>query len=243
MTDEWFKNWFDTKYYHILYKHRNFSEAEHFINKLLDFLAPKKESKFLDIACGKGRHSLYINEKGFQVVGYDLSEQSIRSANSHAKNGVEFYTHDMRQIFRTNYFDFALNLFTSFGYFNTVRDELNAIKSFAANLKPGGKLVIDFLNKHKVISELLALETKRIDNIEFLIRKKIEQQRVVKDIEFQDKGRNYTFQESVKLLGLEDFKNYLQKVDLKITHTFGNYNLDDFNTHSDRLIIIAQKVG
>ena len=63
MTDEWFKNWFDTKYYHILYKHRNFSEAEHFINKLLDFLAPKKESKFLDIACGKGRHSLYINEK------------------------------------------------------------------------------------------------------------------------------------------------------------------------------------
>ena len=108
-----------------------------------------------------------LMKKGFQVVGYDLSEQSIRSANSHAKNGVEFYTHDMRQIFRTNYFDFALNLFTSFGYFNTVRDELNAIKSFAANLKPGGKLVIDFLNKHKVISELLALETKRIDNIEF----------------------------------------------------------------------------
>jgi 2-polyprenyl-3-methyl-5-hydroxy-6-metoxy-1,4-benzoquinol methylase len=143
MAKEWFESWFDTKYYHILYKDRNFTEAEEFISNLIDFLQPNTEAKFVDIACGKGRHSLFINKLGFDVTGYDLSEKSIIEASKSLKKGLKFYTHDMRQIFRTNYFDFALNLFTSFGYFKSSRDELNAMKAAAGNLKKNGVLVID----------------------------------------------------------------------------------------------------
>jgi 2-polyprenyl-3-methyl-5-hydroxy-6-metoxy-1,4-benzoquinol methylase len=151
MSVEWFESWFNTKYYHILYKNRDYSEAEKFIAKLINFLNPEHNAKFVDIACGKGRHSIFINQLGYNVVGYDLSEESILEANKNAKNNLKFYTHDMRQIFRTNYFDFALNLFTSFGYFKNKRDELNAIKSSAKNLKQNGILVIDFLNRDKVM--------------------------------------------------------------------------------------------
>jgi len=119
MEKEWFESWFDTKYYHILYKNRDYTEAEKFISKLIDFLNPEPDSKFVDIACGRGRHSVYINRLGYSVVGYDLSEESILEAKKHSKKDLKFYTHDMRQIFRTNYFDFALNLFTSFGYFKS----------------------------------------------------------------------------------------------------------------------------
>jgi len=243
MGQDWFESWFDTKYYYTLYKNRDFKEAENFINNLLEFLQPKKEDKFLDIACGKGRHSVFINKKGFEVIGFDLSEQSILEANKSVNDGLSFYTHDMRQIFRTNYFDFGFNLFTSFGYFKSKRDELNALKASAQNLKPNGTLVIDFLNRDKVIDTLVPNETKSIDGIDFKITKAITNNQVVKTIKFQDEDKDFEFQESVKLLGLDDFTAYLKEGGLKITHTFGNYNLEEFNKDSDRLIIIAKKVG
>lgn len=243
MAKEWFESWFDTKYYHTLYKNRDYSEAERFINNLLDFLNPAKDSRFVDIACGKGRHSKFIHGKGFNVVGYDLSKESILAAKKNIDKGLEFYAHDMRQIFRTNYFDYALNLFTSFGYFKNKRDELNALKSSARNLKPNGTLVIDFLNREKVIAGLVPFEKKEIDGIEFNISKKIQNNQVIKTIEFEDEGKSFSFQESVKLLGLNDFSEYLKQGDLKITHTFGSYDLDDFSNESDRLIIIAKKLG
>lgn len=242
MGKEWFESWFDTKYYHILYKNRDFTEAERFISNLIGFLKPKKNSKFVDVACGKGRHSLFIHKQGFDVTGYDLSEKSIIEASKNSKDGLKFYTHDMRQIFRTNYFDFALNLFTSFGYFKNVRDELNAMKATARNLKKNGTLVIDFLNSQKVIADLVAQESKIIDGINFKITRKIIDNQIIKEINFKDKGETFTFQESVKLLTIIDFKLYLQEVGLKVMHTFGNYNLDEFQENSDRLIIIANKI-
>ncbi|MBK21249.1 MAG: SAM-dependent methyltransferase [Flavobacteriales bacterium] len=243
MSREWFESWFNTKYYHILYKNRDYSEAEKFISKLIDFLGPEPDAKFVDIACGKGRHSIFINKLGYDVVGYDLSEESILEANKSAKNDLKFYTHDMRQIFRTNYFDFALNLFTSFGYFKNKRDELNAIKASAKNLKKNGILVIDFLNRDKVIKNLVVKETKTVGGINFKISKEIKNNKIIKSINFSDDGNQYSFQECVKLLSLTDFKSHLRQVNLKITHTFGSYNLDEFKNTSDRLIIIAKKIG
>ena len=113
MEENWFKEWFNTPYYHTLYQHRNYQEAEQFIKNLIVFLAPNREAKFLDIACGKGRHSYQINQMGYETIGYDLSEHSILSALKMENKSLHFYTHDMRNLFRTNYFDFALNLFTS----------------------------------------------------------------------------------------------------------------------------------
>lgn len=243
MKKEWFEDWFDTKYYHILYKNRDFSEAERFINNLISFLKPTKGSKFIDIACGKGRHSLFINQKGFPVVGYDLSKASIKEASKSNNTNLQFYVHDMRQIFRTNYFDYAFNLFTSFGYFKSKRDELNAILSASKNLKPGGTLVIDFLNRDKVINSLVPYEEKIINGITFKISKEISNNQVVKTIRFNDKNEEYQFQESVKLLSLSDFKTYLKAGNLDIVNVFGNYELDLHSEFSDRLIIIAKKIG
>ena len=243
MAKEWFEDWFDTKYYHILYKNRNFTEAENFIDKLLAFLQPNENDNFIDIACGKGRHSLYINKKGYPVVGYDLSKESIAAANKLKKRDLAFYVHDMRQIFRTNYFNFAFNLFTSFGYFQSSRDELNAILSASKNLKLNGILVIDFLNRDNVIANIIPKEIKIIEGIKFRISKEIKKDQVIKTIEFTDDGKDFKFQESVKLLSLEDFKEYLKKGNLEITQVFGNYNLDLHSEESERLIIIAKKIG
>src|SRR5436190_18774056 len=103
----WFKDWFNSPYYHQLYFNRDEHEASAFINKLIDHLQPPVGSKMLDVACGKGRHSLQLATKGFDVTGIDLSEDSIREALQYESETLHFYQHDMRREFWINYFDHA----------------------------------------------------------------------------------------------------------------------------------------
>ena len=239
---EWFKDWFDSPYYHILYKDRNFEEAEQFINNLLTFLKPETNSRFLDLGCGKGRHSVFLNKKKHKVVGLDLSPESITSASTFENTDLQFYVHDMRKVFRVNYFDYVLNLFTSFGYFENNRDDYATINALSKGLKPNGLVVLDFMNATKVISCLRQTETKHSEGIEFKIERNLENGFIVKQICFSDKGKNYCYHERVKALVLADFEKYFAANKLKIVHLFGNYNLQEFDKNtSDRLIIIAQK--
>ncbi|MCE3280864.1 MAG: SAM-dependent methyltransferase [Bacteroidetes bacterium] len=239
---DWFETWFDSPYYHILYKHRNYNEAELFISNLIKFLEPKPGSRFLDLACGKGRHSLFLNKKGFDVTGIDLSPESISHANEFKNEKLQFYVHDMRRLFRTNYFDYILNLFTSFGYFDKERDEKATIDAVAKGLKPGGMFVLDFFNARKVFLHLREKEELEIEGILFTVTKRIENNFIIKEIRFSDKGKDFCFQERVKALTLDDFTRYFSSCGLKIVHLWGNYNLEDFNPDSsDRLIILSQK--
>src|SRR5688572_24580227 len=109
----WFKEWFNSPYYHLLYNHRDDKEAITFINQLIKYLAPPVGSRMLDVACGKGRHSKALAEMGFDVTGIDLSFESINEALEFADENLHFFQHDMRLPFWINYFDYAFNFFTS----------------------------------------------------------------------------------------------------------------------------------
>jgi SAM-dependent methyltransferase len=239
---KWFEEWFNSRYYHILYKHRNCNEAELFIDNLLGFLQPKEDAAFLDLACGKGRHSVYLNKKGFNITGIDLADESIAAASIFENKHLSFFVHDMRRVFRINYFDYVLNLFTSFGYFENQKDDYATINTVFKALKPNGVFVFDFLNTKKTIAKLVETETKTIDNIEFKISRHVADDFIVKQILVNDKGKEFSFQERVKALTLKDFEKYFAANKLKIVHLFGNYQLEKYNEYdSDRLIIIAKK--
>ena len=127
MTKEhpkWFQSWFDTPYYHILYKHRDFKEAEDFIKNLVSYLNIDTDDSILDLACGKGRHSIFLNTLGYNVTGLDLSKNNIEHAKVHESNSLFFEVHDMRNTYGTQ-FEVVLNLFTSFGYFDNKNDNIN----------------------------------------------------------------------------------------------------------------------
>src|SRR4051812_2242107 len=112
MSRKWFQNWFNSPYYHILYNQRNDEEAEFFIDNLCAYLEPSIDCRLLDIACGRGRHSVYLNKKGYDVTGIDLSHANIKYAQQFENKRLHFYVHDMRYLFYINYFDIAFNLFT-----------------------------------------------------------------------------------------------------------------------------------
>ncbi|RDC55563.1 class I SAM-dependent methyltransferase [Pedobacter chinensis] len=242
MQRKWFQYWFNSPYYHILYQQRNDAEAEFFIDNLTKYLHPKADSKMLDIACGKGRHSIYLNKKGYDVTGIDLSEQSIKYAKQFENDKLHFLVHDMRKLFYINYFDVALNLFTSFGYFDTEKDHVNAIKTFRKSLNANGVLVIDYFNTEKIIRNLNSCETKSLDGITFHIDKNVVDGKIIKKINFEDKQKIYNFEERVQAFSFEDFERMLTKAGMVIQKAFGSYALDDFDqTNSDRLILICKK--
>ena len=239
---EWYECWFDSPYYHILYKDRDGDEARRFLDNLLKKLNIAKGAQLLDLCCGKGRHSVYLNSLGYSVTGIDLSALNINYCKQYENETLTFYEHDMRQLFRTNYFQAVLNLFTSFGYFEREHDNELSILAAAKCLLPEGYLIIDFMNARRAVDDLIADHDKLVDNINFHIHKKIENGFIYKDITFSDQGKNYSFREEVKILLLPHFEHYMKNAGLTIVHTFGNYNLDVYDqSKSNRLIIVAKK--
>ena len=238
----WFANWFDSSYYHILYKNRDEKEAGLCIDNLVQHLQIPQGSALIDIACGKGRHATYFNSLGLDVVGVDLSPNSIAAATKNENENLQFAVHDMREVYQKNSFDVVTNLFTSFGYFEGNTDEQKAINAMASNLKSEGILIIDFMNVKKVIANLAASEHKTIDSIIFNIRRKVKAGRIIKDIEIIDGTEKQYFQEKVKAITLADYSEFISNAGLKIIDIFGNYKLEGFNaTSSDRLILICKK--
>jgi SAM-dependent methyltransferase len=238
----WFANWFDSPYYHTLYKNRDEREAQVFINNLIDYLQIPKGSKLIDIACGKGRHAKYFNQKGMDVVGVDLSLNSIKNAKKDENKNLQFSLHDMRENYQEDTFDVVTNLFTSFGYFENNKDEQKAINAMASNLKKEGLLIIDFMNAKKVIANLVLNEQKKIDGIQFDIIRQVKDGYVLKDICITDEKEQQQFQEKVKAITLADYSEFIANAELKIIDIFGNYKLDDFDEEiSDRLILICKK--
>lgn len=238
--EEWFKVWFNTPYYHILYKDRNYEEAEFFMKNLVSFLKLDTSNYILDLACGKGRHAVFLNQLGFKVMGVDLSEQSIKYAKQFESSTLQFKVQDMRNPFNEK-FNAVFNLFTSFGFFEQDKEDIKILKNIKKALKPNGVAVIDFMNAEKVKNNLVSNETKTINNITFNLKRYISGKFIVKEISFFAENKKHTYYEKVKALNLNDINKYLQSVNFKIKHTFGDYQLNSFNQEtSDRLILVVE---
>jgi len=242
VQEDWFSIWFNSPYYHLLYKHRDYSEAKRFIDNLDRYLQWKKEDTIMDLACGKGRHSIYLSQKGGRVTGLDLSPQNISYASSFKNSRLDFAVHDMREVYAKGAFSHIVNLFTSFGYFISEEDNYAVFKSVFESLKPEGYFIIDYLNPDKVINELVENEQKVVDGIKFNINRRIEEGFIVKDIVFKADGETHFFQERVQILRREHFEYYFDKVGLMLESVFGDYDLNPFDfDKSDRMIFIVKK--
>ena len=237
-TNNWFASWFDTPYYHILYKDRDYEEAQLFMDNLTEYLNLPEEAKILDLACGKGRHSIYLNKLGYDVTGADLSENSIAIASKHSNEKLHFEVHDMRMPFNEK-FDAIFNLFTSFGYFENDEDNLITLKAIRDSLTEYGFAVIDFMNVHHVIANLVSEEVKTVEGIDFHIKRCVEDNHIIKEIDFEDNGKKYHYTERVKALTLEDFEEMMAEAGIHLLDIFGDYKLRKFyKNESERLIMI-----
>lgn len=239
-TKDWFSDWFNTSYYHTLYKSRNDEDAQLFMKNITAFLNLPTTSHILDLPCGKGRHSVFLNSLGYKVTGVDLAANSIDIAKEFENENLTFGVQDMRSPLKTRY-EAIFNLFTSFGYFDDDNEDILILKNIKEGLKKDGVFVFDFLNAEKVQLNLVAKETKVVDAITFHIEREIKDGFIFKHIAFFADGKNHAYTEKVKYLDIDKMISYFKTAGFTITDTFGDYLLNSYNaTTSDRLILVAK---
>ena len=240
----WYKDWFNSPFYHKLYFERDEKEASAFILKLIEHLKPQRGNYMLDVACGRGRHSRLLAEKGFVVTGIDISPESIAFAKKFESVRLEFFQHDMRLPFRVNYFDYAFNFFTSFGYFITRREHDDAIRTIANGLKPNGIFVIDYLNVHYSEDHMVYNEEKKVNGSVYKIHRWHDETHFYKKIIISDPLLLHPIEytEKVSKFSFGDFNDMLSYYGLQVQEAFGDYQLGRYNVRTKpRLIIVAKK--
>lgn len=237
----WFKHWFGTRYYALLYGHRDEQDARAWVDMILGRWELRPGAEILDLACGRGRHAKHFSRAGMQVTGVDISAESIAEARS-AVPEAEFRVHDMRVPVATERFDGVCCLFTSLGYFETMDDDRTVFSSVAQALKPGGRFVLDFMNSGLVLSELVPSEQVNMEGISFDVERKAEDDVIVKRVTVLDKGERHCFEERVQALMPDQLERMAEEAGLIVEDRTDGPEPRPFDAKcSQRFVLWARK--
>ena len=239
----WYKDWFGEEYLE-LYSRRDDSGAEQdadFVQRYLGTggISPRA---VLDLACGAGRHTAALRRRGYRTLGVDLSMTLLARMRA---RGLPRVAGDMRRLpFMDESFNWVLNFFTSFGYFEGERENFRVLEEIVRILTPGGRFLIDLMNPEPTIENLKPRDVEALDGREAEIERWYDaaSQRIQKRITVRGAGEPpRTFVESVRLYQPEEVTIGLRWAGLEVDSLFGNFHGDPYERDSERLILIGHK--
>jgi SAM-dependent methyltransferase len=235
----WYREWFGEEYLE-LYSHRDDQEAEEHVDFVERHLGGPRPRAVLDLACGAGRHTAALRRRGFHALGVDLSLTMLAHGN-----GLPRAAGDMRCLpFAAASFDWALNFFTSFGYFEKERENFRVLEEIVRVLTSGGRFLIDLMNPVSALQNLQPRETQALDGRKVEIERWYDaaSQRINKRIRVQAAGSPpRSFLESVRAYRQEEVVIGLHWAGLEVLALFGNFHGDPYERDSERLIIVGCK--
>lgn len=243
MKQNWFEHWFDSPLHEQLYAKRDADDADRLAGLISAHFPAREYPKLLDLACGRGRHSINFARRGYQVTGVDLAPTAIERAKGKAvQAGVEidFIVGDMRQPLDMT-FDVVVNLFTSFGYFSDEAENELPIAAMSQMVRQGGQVWIDFLNPGHVVANLVPTNSGTIPGWSYNIRRWIESGAVRKEIQLIEDatGDEQVFTEYVKLLELDWFKDISMRHGLQLRSVFGDYEGNSYDAIATPRLIMG----
>lgn len=240
----WYKDWFGEEYLD-LYSYRDESEAEEhvdFVERQLGDGAGARPRAVLDLACGAGRHTAVLRRRGYRTLGVDLSITLLARMR---EQGLPRVAGDMRRLpFADGTFDWILNFFTSFGYFEKERENFQVLEEIVRILTPEGRFLIDILNPNRALQDLRPRETQVRDGRLVEIERWYDAStyRINKQIRVIEPGRPpREFMESVRAYSQEEVTIGLRWAGLEVSALFGNFQGDPYERDSERLILVGYK--
>ena len=246
-ADEWFEEWFNTDFYRKLYAHRDLEEAEACIDLILRSVAlptAVDAPTALDLACGPGRHAIAMAWRGLDVTAVDLAENLLAHARAEAARAnvtVTFLRYDMREIPFVDQFDLAVQLFTSFGYFESDDEDLRVLGNVRRALHPGGSYALDLINLAHLRASIVPRSERELDGVRIIEEREIAGRRVIKKITVESGGERRGFMESVRLYSPEEIARLLETAGFTPVHWFGDYHGADFEPESSKRMLVISR--
>ncbi len=237
MTKDWFEDWFGEEYL-ALYPHRDESEAQHAVEMIADNVSNERIDRVLDLACGAGRHTRPFADRWW-TVGLDLSPVLLKVAHGAEPDG-KYVRGDMRMLpFADRSFDLCVNLFTSFGYFESDAQHLRVLAEVARVVAIGGTFVLDFLNASSVGTNLVERDERKVGT------QMVEQHRTITDggryvqKTISLSGSDKKFIERVRLFSVDELEMMLEESGFSVYARKGDYNGGPITDCSPRAILFG----
>ena len=211
-------------------------------------LALAPGSRILDLCCGHGRHALLLAGRGYSLTGVDFSDRALRLARRRAQRAglpVRWLKRDMRRIAFREEFDAVVNVFTSFGYFESDAENEDVLRRVAAALRPGGCFLIDHINREYLVRSYeprdwrqasdgtLVLEERSIDLLAG--RSRSEWTAITPD------GARHESRVDVRVYTLRELVGMLERAGLRFRQAWGGFDGGDYSLESRRMIVLAEK--
>jgi SAM-dependent methyltransferase len=218
---EWFEEWFNEEYL-ALYPHRDDADAGRLVAALQQRLPWHDGMRVLDVACGPGRHARAFQDAGARCIGVDLSMALLRRAQ--LTSSAPLVRADMRSLpVRAGSMDLTVNLFTSFGYFDSEAEHQSALHEMVTTVRPGGWFVLDFLNSDLVRRSLVAHESLSLHGMPIEVSRRLTDggRFVCKSLRSGD-GRSWF--ERVRLFDGDELQAMLGGAGVTIQFRMGDYN-------------------
>ncbi|NTU58755.1 MAG: methyltransferase domain-containing protein [Chlorobiaceae bacterium] len=245
---EWFEDWFSNPLYLKVYHHRDSAEAELCVETILRITGTPTNSlrPVLDIACGAGRHAIAMAHLGLQVTANDLSAFLLGLAEKEAENrglDIEFTCSDMRSISLEREFDLIVQLFSSFGYFETDEEDQAVIRNVAEMLSPEGWYVLDLINPQYLKKHIVLRTEKSVDTLSITEERELTDRNVCKTITIKDvNGDECSYSESMRLFSPAEISTLLESENLEVKFIAGDYRGHEFQENtSPRMILFTRK--
>ncbi|MHB1157095.1 MAG: class I SAM-dependent methyltransferase [Phycisphaerales bacterium] len=246
---DWFRRAFDTLY-PLIYQHRGDESANHEITALVETLrwqpggsVGRGRFRGLDIACGAGRHLRALRDAGFEAMGMDLSMALLREAAAQRQLRGCVVCGDVRAMPFAAAFDFAVNLFNSFGYFADDAENLAALRSMAGVLRPGGTLVMEHINPRKLKAELVPMDVKQVGELTVESRRTIEHDRVCKRMTIRrSNGDEEQITECVRLFSPDELAEWFTRAGLHVARVMGSFDGAVLRDDSPRMLMVGVRV-
>ena len=246
---EWYRSFFGKDYLdvygHLLTRDRSEAEAEFVIRAL----GLKPGDRILDLCCGTGRHAVLLARAGLEVTGLDMSEEYLALARSAAREAgvkVRLVCGDMREIPFSGEFDAAVNMFTAFGYFDDEADDQRVIDGAAAALKPGGRLLLDLLNRDWVAANYVRSESREgEDGTIYQERRDFDPVVGRNHVEFTITSPNGSERQTshhIRLYVATEISSMLDRAGLIVERSYGGYDGSRLTVETRRMILVARKI-
>ena len=245
----WYVDFFRSDYLNVyghMFTEERAEKESAFVARTLEL---KPGASVLDLCCGQGRHSIQLAKRGLHVTALDLNAEYLDLASKAAgaaKVKIETVAGDMREIPFENKFDAIVNMYSSFGYLESEAEDLKVLESAVKALKPGGRLLLDMLNREWAIDNYIQNDWHTgADGTLYVERRDLDLATSRMHVHFivvdPKGGRRESIGHIIRLYTLTEMTRLLERVGMRVTAVFGGFEGEDYGIGTRRMIIVAQK--